>query len=275
MSKKKSISILGCGWLGVPLACHLIEKGYLVNGSYRDIDNKSTLINNSIEPYQINLADKELLKNTDSFFDVNYLIISIPPGRSPAINKQYADLFTNVIESANRFKLEGVIFLSSTSVYPASQANVSETCDDSPDKPVGHAILAAEKKLSNDLTCPITILRLAGLIGYDRVPQNYLKDKKVIRMSDGPVNLIHRDDCIRIIEGVLNKKVWKETVNVCYEEHPTRKEYYQAAADKYNFELPPFENSDQSNFKIVDNAKLKNIFGNDLLKYSNPLELFR
>jgi 3-hydroxyisobutyrate dehydrogenase-like beta-hydroxyacid dehydrogenase len=31
--ENKSISILGCGWLGVPLAKHLIQKGFSVKGS--------------------------------------------------------------------------------------------------------------------------------------------------------------------------------------------------------------------------------------------------
>jgi len=29
----KQIAVLGCGWLGFPLAISLIEKGYLVKGS--------------------------------------------------------------------------------------------------------------------------------------------------------------------------------------------------------------------------------------------------
>jgi len=39
----KTISILGCGWLGLPLAQHLIERSFTVNGSTTTADKCAQL----------------------------------------------------------------------------------------------------------------------------------------------------------------------------------------------------------------------------------------
>lgn len=38
-----SISVLGCGWLGLPLAKHLIDSGFMVKGSIRSSSKISDL----------------------------------------------------------------------------------------------------------------------------------------------------------------------------------------------------------------------------------------
>ncbi|WP_258929290.1 hypothetical protein [Flavobacterium davisii] len=36
--KRQKISLLGCGWLGLPLAESLIKKGYEIKGSTTNLD---------------------------------------------------------------------------------------------------------------------------------------------------------------------------------------------------------------------------------------------
>lgn len=274
MTEKSKISILGCGWLGVPLAVRLIETNHQVKGSYRNGETKKSLVSNSIEPYEINLTGNTLSDNTDGFFETDCLVISIPPRKAEGSINKYVELFLPLIKKINKCELNGVVFLSSTSVYPSNGDQVVESNDYIPDKPVGHAILEVENLLKESLNVPMTILRLAGLIGGERVPQNYLKNKSKVRLNEGPVNLIHRDDCIRIIEKIIQNNIWMETINVCCDAHPTRKEYYQAAADKFQFQLPEFEKANHANFKIVDNHKLKMLLGEDILEVNDPLSLF-
>jgi 3-hydroxyisobutyrate dehydrogenase-like beta-hydroxyacid dehydrogenase len=49
------ISILGCGWLGLPLAKSLLAKSYEVKGSTTSENKLEVLINAGILPFQIQL----------------------------------------------------------------------------------------------------------------------------------------------------------------------------------------------------------------------------
>jgi NAD dependent epimerase/dehydratase family enzyme len=98
---------------------------------------------------------------------------------------------------------------------------------------------------------------MAGLYGYDRQPGRFLAGKKELVNADGKVNLIHQDDCIQIINNVLEKQLWNEVYNCCSDEHPTRQEFYTKAALTLGMEPPEFLPKEKSVFKIISNQKLK------------------
>jgi 3-hydroxyisobutyrate dehydrogenase-like beta-hydroxyacid dehydrogenase len=50
------ISILGCGWLGLPLAKALLENGFAVKGSTTSQEKLSVLENSGIQPFLIALS---------------------------------------------------------------------------------------------------------------------------------------------------------------------------------------------------------------------------
>ena len=62
-----NISILGCGWLGVPLAKALLEKGFSVNGSTTSTEKISTLENAEISPFLIELGEVAISGNVSEF----------------------------------------------------------------------------------------------------------------------------------------------------------------------------------------------------------------
>ena len=47
----KNISIIGCGWLGFPLAKHLIRLGYHIKGSTTSKDKLTKLESEGIEAF--------------------------------------------------------------------------------------------------------------------------------------------------------------------------------------------------------------------------------
>ena len=61
--KNIKISILGCGWLGLPLAKKLIENGYEVKGSTTSESKLELLKNAGISPYQIKMEENEITGN--------------------------------------------------------------------------------------------------------------------------------------------------------------------------------------------------------------------
>ena len=57
----KQISILGCGWLGLPLAKSLLEKGFSINGSTTSFEKISILDKAGITPFIVSLSAVEVL----------------------------------------------------------------------------------------------------------------------------------------------------------------------------------------------------------------------
>lgn len=55
----KPISILGCGWLGLPLAKSLLEKGFSVKGSTTSIKKIALLEKFGIHPHIVTLSAVE------------------------------------------------------------------------------------------------------------------------------------------------------------------------------------------------------------------------
>ena len=78
----KTISILGCGWLGLPLAELFIKNNYSVNGATTTSSKLSDLKNKKISPYLITCSPEIEGDRLDEFFNCNVLIITLPFKRS-------------------------------------------------------------------------------------------------------------------------------------------------------------------------------------------------
>ena len=78
---KQKISIIGCGWLGFPLAKALIDKGYSVKGSTTSEAKLSKLKAANIDDFLIQLTAEGMVgDNKDFLADSHTIIINIPPG---------------------------------------------------------------------------------------------------------------------------------------------------------------------------------------------------
>src|SRR6187431_2709971 len=81
------ISLLGCGWLGFPLAKALLSNGLSVKGSTTSESKLSILKSSGIDPFLITLSEversldsKSMNDDIQSFLDGSEtLIINIPP----------------------------------------------------------------------------------------------------------------------------------------------------------------------------------------------------
>src|SRR4051812_59143 len=114
----KQISILGCGWLGLPLAKSLLEKGFSVKGSTTSLEKISILENNGIQAFQIELSEIEIKGEINSFLATSeILIIDIPPKLRGISSENFVQKIQNLIPFIEKSKIEKVVFISSTSVY--------------------------------------------------------------------------------------------------------------------------------------------------------------
>jgi nucleoside-diphosphate-sugar epimerase len=274
--KRKKISILGIGWLGFPLAKKLIEKGYNVKGSTTSVNKLDLLQANDIQPFQIELSEKEIKGNIEAFLnDSEFLIIDIPPKLRSNPTDNFVEkikFLTSYIENST---VKNVLFVSSTSVYADvfPIAEIDENSIPNPDSESGKQLLQTEEFLLSNENFQTIILRFGGLIGEDRHPIKFLAGKTNVENPDAPVNLIQQEDCIAIIIEMLNQVqhdgvAINSIFNVVAPQHPTRKDYYTKKALELNLPLPTFAKNSESKGKIISSEKLENT-----LRYSFQKEI--
>ncbi|MBW8330907.1 MAG: hypothetical protein K0M40_02720 [Prolixibacteraceae bacterium] len=265
---KGTISILGCGWLGLPLGKFLISKGFSVKGSVTDTNKFEILSDAGISPYRIVLNETVAIVVDQTFFDCDVLIISIPPRRTSHIERIFPAKITQLIPFILESGLSKVLFISSTSVYPDKNQLAKEEDTLVPDKESGRALLLAENLLNNLTDFQTTILRFGGLIGADRNPARFLQ-KSTVPVPNSPVNLIHQDDCIGIISAIIEQDLWGETLNASSPEHPLKKDFYSRAAQISGLPEPLISEKPEA-YKIVDSSKLIRLL-NYRFKYQSPI----
>ncbi len=145
------------------------------------------------------------------FYACDVLVIAIPPsseGYLDAIEDAYFSV------SLNEAIVTQVIFLSSTSFYD--------------DKKI---VVEAEElaKIKDENT---VILRLGGLMGYDRIAGKYTVGKTI---EDRATNYVHRDDVLGVMETIIEQKVSNKIFNVVAPIQSTRKEIFTQNAEQFDF----------------------------------------
>ncbi|WP_010135525.1 Rossmann-fold NAD(P)-binding domain-containing protein [Ochrovirga pacifica] len=244
----KVCSILGCGWLGLPLAQTLVDYGYTVKGSTTTVEKCEFLLTNNIQPYLL-MIDEEIEGNLNHFLQADILFINVPYRKQKAFYKSYQKL----VQAIEISTVQHVIFVSSTSVYADVNAIVTE--DDFKENPEKKDLLALEHLFKNNPNFNTTIIRFSGLIGGTRNPGNFFKEDRVVENALSPVNLIHQEDCIAIVKAIVEQKKWNTTYNATAPSHPTKKEYYTKATEQMAKKPATFLN-ELKTYKIVSHQKL-------------------
>lgn len=256
----KQISILGCGWLGLPLGEHLSAGGFTVNGSVTGPAKFRQLMAAGINPYVIKLP-----------YDVYYLprflegsgalIIDIPPKLRGESSENFTGKIKQLIPFIEESGIQKVIFISSTSVYADDNITVTEETAPKPQTESGRQLLESEKLLQQNPNFKTTVIRFAGLIGEDRHPIYALSGKTGLENPEAPVNLIHLEDCIGIISTIIEKDIWGETFNAAASYHPAKQDYYNFKAKQLGWAAPGFNSSKPSVGKVVNSDRLKIVLG--------------
>ena len=251
------ISILGCGWLGFPLAKALVQNGFLVKGSTTSTEKVSILKSVGIEPFIVQLEEEKISESVADFLaNSQILIVNIPPKLRGNSNENFVSKIENLLPFIEKSRIEKVLFVSSTSVYGEDNALVTEDTPLNPDTEGGRQLVIVESLLQKNTHFKTTILRFGGLIGEDRNPVRFLSGRENIENPDAPINLIHQNDCIGIIEKIIALKSWNEIFNAVAPFHLSRKEYYTQKAQDLNLALPKFAASNTIVGKTILNDKL-------------------
>ena len=263
--KNNKISILGCGWLGLPLAKKLIENGYEVKGSTTSESNLELLKNAGISPYQIKMEENEITGNMESFLEnTDVLLVDVPPKLRGDFTENFVQKIKNLIPFVENSKVEKVVFVSSTSVY-GDTFPIQELDEESalnPDTESGKQLVEVEKLLQSNENFQTTILRFGGLIGPERNPAKFLAGQENVANPNAPINFIHQEDCIRIICAMLRQVEndnwkWNDTFNAVTPNHPNRENYYTEKALEMNLKVPTFVKDSNSIGKKISSKKLQ------------------
>lgn len=266
----KKIAVLGLGWLGLPLAKSLLTNGYEVSGSTTSSEKLMELLNSNLSVRIIKVSKNNLTGNWKNFIDsVDVLIINIPPKRVDKVVEIYPQQIEQIAQRCG--DKTKVIFVSSTSVYGNHNREVTETSPTIPTKNSGKAVLAAEKVIQEHFKSNASIVRFGGLFGPERHPGRFLKAGKEISNPGAPINLIHQDDCIALIQAIIEKNCFGEIFNGVADEHPKRGEFYKKAAFVLSLPVPELDSTGETTGKKVSNTKSKSTLGLSYT-YSNPLD---
>ncbi|MDA9555472.1 SDR family oxidoreductase [Pelobium sp.] len=260
------ISVLGCGWLGLPLAKALKSAGFYVKGSTTAANKLEILASAHIDPFLVQLNPNLEGDDIQLFLDADLLIINIPPGRHQGLESNYVDKMRHVANAVAASPIKKLIFVSSSSVYPENNAEVTEETEINSQSTSALSLFNAEEVFRNLAELQTTVIRMSGLIGPNRHPGRFFGGKENIPNGLAPVNLIHLNDCIGIIKIVIEKGIWGETLNACSPNHPTKMDFYSLASEKYNQSKAQFI-PERQEFKIVSSQKLIAQYG---YQYQHP-----
>ncbi|MGI9547342.1 MAG: SDR family oxidoreductase [Flavobacteriaceae bacterium] len=256
----KKIGVLGCGWLGLPLAKSLVKKGYVVYGTTTNSGKLTDLEKDGIIPILFRLHPEEIKEPALEFLNqLDILVINVPPGIRRDPGRRYFDEMKLLATHIKKNGVPNVLFVSSTSVYGNAEGEINEGTSLTPQTESAKQLAATERLFIEDKNLSTTIVRFGGLIGPRRHPVNQLAGKTDLRNGDDVVNLIHLSDCIQLLEAIIQNSWWDEIFNAVYPDHPRKEEYYKSEAIKRGLKAPTYkEVSGRKKGKIIKSRNFLN-----------------
>lgn len=263
----KTVSILGCGWFGLPFAKALLAQGFSVKGSTTSAEKLEQLRGEGIEPYLINLNEEVNLPA--NFFEADVLFVNVPPRAKTDSASSYPGKLKRIAEAATNNVTE-VVFISSTGIFEDGNFEVDESSVPKPETDASAALKDAELVFSNNHSFTTTIIRFAGLIGPGRNLAKFFAGRSDMPNGKAPINLIVLADCIGLCMQLLKTQKFGEIYHAVTSHHPTREEFYTKLCEVSGMEKPVFKNElsawkqiNSTNVpdKLGYNFEVKNWFG--------------
>jgi nucleoside-diphosphate-sugar epimerase len=267
----QTISILGGGWVGLPLGRALAEEGHRVNGATTTPRKQTLLEEAGLAPYVLRLAPEVEGERAGDFFEADVLVFTVPPPRDAGDRVAfYEEQMRAALDAAHSGGVRHVLYTSSTGVYPplgrvvTEEDAATEAQADALKRESSRAVRAAEHVLAEAAArsdFDSAVVRLAGLYGPEREPGRFLAGKKDLAEGGRPVNFVHLDDVVGVLRAVIAQGAWGEVFNACADEHPSRRAFFRKRAEAAGLEPPTFADDEKGAFKVVSNEKVKRRLG--------------
>lgn len=234
----KTACVMGCGWLGLPVAKALQSQGWVVVGTTTRLERLAGLSAEGIDARLYRIGDPEP-PATD------ILIVNTPPSRT---GSYVDDLRATSDGLPDRTR---IVFVSSTSVYagrqdihpveavvPGRPEPIDDTLRSKHSAILIGDLIRAEGVFRERHRC--AVLRFGGLTGPGRESGRILAGRTDVPDPDGPVNLTPLTLATDAILSVIQDGHWDLVRNVVIEPRPTRRDHYTRAAIDLGLEPPSF-----------------------------------
>ena len=164
------------------------------------------------------VADAETLIDLPTELDIVVYSVASPVFSKEGYHNYYVKGLKNILKAVKDQSPKRVIFVSSSSVYHQMDGEwVDETSETKPSSFAGKEMLAAEEAL-NAANVPSTSVRFTGIYGPGRTRMieqarhgGYCDPEPAVW-----TNRIHRDDCIGVLNLLINKGLAGETLDNLY-----------------------------------------------------------
>lgn len=255
-----TVAVLGCGWLGLPLAKHLLAQGHRVLGTTTSPEQIPLLTAIGVEPELLQLgndfsaADEARL--TKLLSQASTLVLNVPP--RAAVAGGYPQLLRPVHRAVVAARMQAVLFVSTTGVY-ADEPRLMRETDAISTRDAASDVLRTEGHFVPRYgQWQSTVVRLGGLIGPGRAPGRFLAGRHNLPQGNAPTNLLHLTDAVGVLSTIIGQDIWGHTLNVCAQMHPLRREFYPAAATYLGLTPPTFQ-PDGGTGKTIDSSRLRGL----------------
>lgn len=253
----KKISIIGLGWLGMPLALTLIGRGYQVVGSKTTSDGVEAARLSGIDAYPLVMEPQPSCEEEDwqQLMECDVLIITLPAARDEEGAQAYRQSVQQLVDGALSQRVGRIIFISSTSVYGREEGEMTEASPRNPQTASGRVLASLEDWLHDLPHTSVDILRPAGLVGPDRHPGRFMAGKQELPDGNCGVNLVHQEDVISAITLLLRQENGGRIYNLCAPDHPRKRDFYPAAAKSLGLAAPTFTPTDNASLGRIVNGQ--------------------
>ncbi|MGI4875355.1 MAG: hypothetical protein ACRYFX_29730 [Janthinobacterium lividum] len=255
-----TVAILGCGWLGLPLAKALLEAGYRVLGTTTSAEQLPLLAAAGIEAHLLQLGPDFTAADEARLLQLlqraNVLVLNVPP--RAAVAGGYPNLLRPVHRAVVAARLQAVLFVSTSGVYPDEPRRLVETDAISTRDAASDVLRTEGHFVPRYGQWQSTVVRLGGLIGPGRAPGRFLAGRRDLLQGNAPTNLLHLTDAVGVLRTIISEAIWGHTLNVCALSHPVRREFYPAAATYIGLEPPTFR-AGSSGGKLIDSSRLRSL----------------
>jgi nucleoside-diphosphate-sugar epimerase len=242
------VLIVGCGYVGLPLAAELARQGHAVVGLRRSAATDAALRAAGVTPLQADLTHPETLTRLSGDFDWVVNCVASGGGSAAEYRALYLEGMKNLVAwlTSRAKAAPRLVYTSSTGVYGQNDGStVDETSPTAPASETARILVETEQVLlaaQRAQGFPAMILRAAGIYGPERgyLLKQFLAGEVRIEGEGGRVlNMIHRDDLIRAIIAALEHGGAGAIYNAADDEPVTQREFFQWLAAELHRPLPP------------------------------------
>ena len=232
----KTVLIVGCGYLGLPLARHFLSSGCRVSGVTASAESAKRLKSEPFPVYPIDVSMAGALgKLPERRFDVVIHCASSGRGGVESYVSVFLDGSRNLFAALD---FDHLLISSSTSVYAQTDGSaVNEDSPATPERQTGRVLLSAESLV---LGRGGTVARLAGLYGPGRcVPLEKLLKGAALLEGEGErlLNSIHLTDAVSAL-ALLAETKRGGIFNITDNQPVTQREWFEWVCGMLAMKLP-------------------------------------